>query len=108
MNMNEGTAKGSSFTPCEEALLSGDSCTYSDVVGETCAKSDTDSCSEVGEVDDNDDEVSLDEFLLLSDANAKKKIEVLAKMVGVESTEPGMVLAEVVRVLKHLKRINKF
>ncbi|KAF7813864.1 putative lactoylglutathione lyase, chloroplastic [Senna tora] len=107
---HESTEKGSSFTPCEEALLSGDSYSYNsyDVVGESfCAKSDTDSCSEVGEEGD-DDEVSLDELLLLTDAKAKKKIEVLAEMVGVESTEPGIVLDEVVRVLKHLKRINKF
>nr|KYP61642.1 hypothetical protein KK1_016148 [Cajanus cajan] len=53
--------------------------------------SDSDSCS--------DEEVSLDEFL--NDGGTKKKIEQLAAMVGVDTTEPVIVLTEVVRLLKH-------
>ncbi|KAI9128913.1 hypothetical protein K1719_000396 [Acacia pycnantha] len=115
---NEKTQKtDSSFMPCEEEeeeAFSGDCCySYCDVAaaGSCCVKSDTDSCSQVGdekEEDDDDDdneEVSLDE-LLQNDAKAKKKIEVLAEMVGVDSTEPVIVLTEVVRVLKHLRRMN--
>lgn len=64
-------------------------------------KSESDSCSG----DESDDEVSLDE-LMLHDGKAKRKIEQLAAMVGVDTTEPAVVLTEVVRVLKHLKRIN--
>ncbi|CAL0312500.1 unnamed protein product [Lupinus luteus] len=94
-----------SFAPCEAA------CGYSDACFEKHGfdKSETDSCSEgnVGdECDDDDDEVGLDE--LLHDGKEKKKIEQLAAMVGVDSTEPAIVLAEVVRVLTHLKRINQF
>ncbi|MED6184346.1 hypothetical protein PIB30_046501 [Stylosanthes scabra] len=73
------------------------------------AKSDTDSCSEGGAndaaaVEDEEGELSLDELLL--DGKAKKKIEQLAAMVGVKTTEPVVVLTEVVRVLKLMKRIN--
>lgn len=79
---------------------------YSDVPGEhSFEKSVTDSSSEVGG-DSSDEEVSLDE--LLNDGKAKKKIEQLAAMVGVDTTEPAIVLTEVVRVLKHLKRINQY
>ncbi|KAK4283843.1 hypothetical protein QN277_000749 [Acacia crassicarpa] len=114
---NEKTQKtDSSFMPREEEeeeeAFSGDYCySYCDVAaaGSCCAKSDTDSCSQVGDEeeendDDDNDEVSLDE-LLQNDAKAKKKIEVLAEMVGVDSTEPVTVLTEVVRVLKHLRRM---
>lgn len=97
---NERENRGNAFTPYEEASCYdvGESC---------CAKSDTDSCSEVGDYASDDDEVSVDE-LLLNDAKSKKKIEVLAEMVGVDSTEPEMVLTEVVRVLKQLKRMNQY
>lgn len=67
----------------------------------------SDSSSEVGCDALSDEEVSLDE-LLLHDENAKKKIEKLAAMVGVDTTEPAVVLTEVVRVLKHLKRIDQY
>lgn len=70
-----------------------------------CPKSDTDSCSQFSDEDEHEEEVNLDE-LLHNDVKAKKKIEVLAEMVGVESTEPLMVLTEVVRVLKQLRRMN--
>ncbi|KAJ1437980.1 hypothetical protein SESBI_03410 [Sesbania bispinosa] len=66
--------------------------------------SDSGSNSEVGDASESDEEVSLDE--LLHDGKAKKKIEQLAAMVGVDTTEPAIVLSEVVKLLKHLKRIN--
>lgn len=72
-------------------------------------KSDTDSCSEggCGSCDACDEEeVSLDE--LLHDGKTKRKMVQLAAMVGVDTNEPAIVLSEVVRVLKHLKRINQF
>jgi hypothetical protein len=50
-----------------------------------------------------DEEASLNELLL--DGKTKKKIELLATMVGVDTTEPAIVLNEVVRVLKVLKAI---
>jgi hypothetical protein len=50
-----------------------------------------------------DEEASLNELLL--DGKTKKKIELLATMVGVDSTEPAIVLNEVVRVLKILKEL---
>ncbi|KAK7369919.1 hypothetical protein VNO80_11967 [Phaseolus coccineus] len=56
--------------------------------------SDSDSCSEASD----EEEVSLDE--LLNDGKTKKKIEQLAAMVGVDTTEPATVLTEVVRALK--------
>ncbi|KAK7358354.1 hypothetical protein VNO77_00281 [Canavalia gladiata] len=68
-------------------------------------KSDSDSCSEECG-DASDEEVSFDE--LLHDGKAKKKIQQLAAMVGVDSMEPAIVLTEVVRVLKHLKTINHY
>lgn len=62
--------------------------------------SDSDSCSEDGghAPHEEEEELSLDEFL--NDGNAKKKIELLAAMVGVNTTEPAIVLTEVVRALK--------
>ncbi|CAL0313861.1 unnamed protein product [Lupinus luteus] len=84
-------------------------CGYFDAPFEKHAfeKSETDSCSEGGSVgDESDEEVSLDE--LLREGKTKNKIEILAAMVGVETNEPEIVLAEVVKVLKHLKRINQF
>jgi len=57
--------------------------------------SDSNSCSDAS---DEEEEVSLEE--LLNDGNAKKKIELLAAMVGVNTTEPAIVLTEVVRALK--------
>ncbi|BAT72849.1 hypothetical protein LR48_Vigan11g085300 [Vigna angularis] len=61
--------------------------------------SDSDSCSEdAGDAPHEEEELSLDEFL--NDGNAKKKIELLAAMVGVNTTEPAIVLTEVVRALK--------
>ncbi|KAJ1393535.1 hypothetical protein SESBI_34898 [Sesbania bispinosa] len=66
--------------------------------------SDSGSNSEVGDASESDEEVSLDE--LLHDGKAKKKIEQLAAMVGVDTTEPAIVLSEVVKLLKHLKRLN--
>ncbi|KAL4374783.1 hypothetical protein AHAS_Ahas05G0216300 [Arachis hypogaea] len=76
-----------------------------------CAKSDTDSCSGGGAndaavEDEEEEEVSLDELLL--DGKAKKKIEELAAMVGVRTTEPVVVLTEVVRVLKIMKKITLY
>ncbi|CAJ1937008.1 unnamed protein product [Sphenostylis stenocarpa] len=58
----------------------------------------SDSCSEEGGDATDVEEVSLDE--LLNDAKAKKKLEQLAAIVGVDTTEPAIVLTEVVRVLK--------
>ncbi|KAL5079743.1 hypothetical protein RYX36_008164 [Vicia faba] len=57
-------------------------------------------------MDDEEEEISLNELLL--DANIKKKIELLAAMVGVDTTEPAIVLSEVVRVLKALKAISHY
>ncbi|OIW15116.1 hypothetical protein TanjilG_08603 [Lupinus angustifolius] len=100
-----------SFAPCEA------SCGYFDgpFGKHVFEKSETDSCSERGSGDDEsdeecddeceDEEVTLDE--LLHEGKTKNKIEMLAAMVGVDTTEPEIVLAEVVRVLKHLKRINQ-
>nr|KYP66937.1 hypothetical protein KK1_013249 [Cajanus cajan] len=86
-----------SFTPSE------DSCGYSDVFWDhSCVKSETDSSNEE-DGDASDEEVSLDELLL--DEKIKKKIELLAAMVGVDATDPAIVLNEVVRVLKVLKMI---
>ncbi|KAK7251550.1 hypothetical protein RIF29_34844 [Crotalaria pallida] len=90
-----------SFAPCEEASFG-----YSNVPSDE--KSETDSCSEEGGDDDDNEEVSLECEELFHDGEAKKKIELLAAMVGVDTTEPGIVLAEVVRVMKHLERINQF
>lgn len=98
-NAKADKGNSNSFTQSE------DSSGYSDVpVEHSCAKSDTDSSSEAGG-DASDEEMSLDE--LLFDGKAKKKIELLAAMVGVETTEPEIVLTEVVRVLKLYKRINQ-
>jgi len=89
-----------SFTPSE------DSCGYCDVLEDlSCAKSDTDSSNEAcGE--ESDEEVSLEELLL--DGKTKEKVELLAAMVGVDTTDPATVLNEVVRVLKVLKRLNQY
>lgn len=57
----------------------------------------SDSSSDV-DCDSSDEEVSLD------DEKTKNKIEVLAAMVGVDTKEPAVVLTEVVRLLKRLKR----
>lgn len=67
--------------------------------------SDSDSSSEV-EGDASDDDTSLDE--VLHDGKAMNKIELLAAMVGVDTKEPAVVLTEVVRVLKLLKRVNQY
>ncbi|KAK7272712.1 hypothetical protein RJT34_29505 [Clitoria ternatea] len=88
--VNPGNAN--SFAPCE------DSCE-----DHSCAKSDRDSSSEAGG-DASDDEVNSDE--LLFDEKTMKKIELLAAMVGVDTTDPAVVLNEVVKVLKVLKRVN--
>ncbi|KAK7247629.1 hypothetical protein RIF29_42516 [Crotalaria pallida] len=50
------------------------------------------------------DEQSLDELLL--NGKAKKKIELLAAMVGVDTTDPAIVLTQVVRILKVLEKMN--
>ncbi|QHO57100.1 hypothetical protein HN51_011749 [Arachis hypogaea] len=69
-------------------------------------QSESDSCSSG---DDEDEEVTLDEYFLIPDAKAKKQIEQLAVMVGLDTTEPAaVVLTQVVRVLKHLKGINSY
>lgn len=69
--------------------------------------SEEDSSSEAGGDEASDEEVSLDE-LLRFDGKTKKKIELLAAMVGVDTTaEPLIVLTEVVRVLKLLKTLNQ-
>ncbi|AET05229.1 hypothetical protein MtrunA17_Chr8g0390221 [Medicago truncatula] len=67
--------------------------------------SDSDSSSEV-DGDASDDDSSLDE--VLHDGKAKNKIELLASMVGVDTKEPAVVLTEVVRILKLLKRVNQY
>ncbi|GLT98538.1 hypothetical protein SLE2022_160380 [Rubroshorea leprosula] len=54
----------------------------------------------------SDDEECLSQ--LFYDKGAKKKLKVLATMVGVESTEPGIVLAKVVAVLKELRMRTGF
>lgn len=54
--------------------------------------------------EEEEDEVSLNELLL--DGKTKKKIELLAAMVGVDTTEPAIVLTEVVRILRVLKAIS--
>ncbi|MED6132569.1 hypothetical protein PIB30_020215 [Stylosanthes scabra] len=84
---------------CDEASL-----------GEHHYKSESDSCSSGDECDDDDDdEVTLEEHFLMHDAKAKKQIEQLAIMVGLDTTEPAaVVLTQVVRVLKHLKGINSY
>jgi len=56
--------------------------------------------------DEDDKEVSLNELLL--DGKTKKKIELLAAMVGVDTTEPAIVLTEVVRILRVLKAISHY
>lgn len=53
-----------------------------------------------------DEEVSLNELLL--NGKTKKKIELLASMVGVDTTEPAIVLTEVVRVIKVLEAISHY
>ncbi|KAK7314432.1 hypothetical protein VNO77_32956 [Canavalia gladiata] len=85
---------------------SGNFNSYTPNEDSSCAKSDTDSCSEAGGDASDEEEVSLDELLL--DGKTKEKIELLAAMVGVDTTDPMIVLNEVVRVLKVLKRINQF
>jgi len=67
---------------------------------------DDDEEEEEEEEDDDDDEVSLNELLL--DGKTKKKIELLAAMVGVDTTEPAIVLTEVVRILRVLKAISHY
>ena len=89
------------FTP------SVDSSGYCDVLGEhSCAKSDTYSSNEEGDDASDDEVMSLDE--LQFDGKTKEKIELLAAMVGVDTTDPAIVLNEVVRVLKVLKSINPY
>lgn len=67
--------------------------------------SESDSCSEeVGDATDDEEVMSLDE--LLNDGKAKKKIEQLAALVGVHTTEPAIVLTVVVRILKHLNHYH--
>ncbi|CAJ1951707.1 unnamed protein product [Sphenostylis stenocarpa] len=80
-------------------IASEDSSGYCDVLLDT--GSSNEACG-----DESDEEVSLEELLL--DGKTKEKVEVLAAMVGVETTDPATVLNEVVRVLKVLKRINQF
>ncbi|ESW32303.1 hypothetical protein PHAVU_002G310800 [Phaseolus vulgaris] len=46
----------------------------------------------------DEEELTLDDFL--NDAKTKNKIQQLAAMVGVHTTEPAIVLTEVVRALK--------
>ncbi|KAJ1386772.1 hypothetical protein SESBI_40515 [Sesbania bispinosa] len=94
---NRGNSSNS-FTPNNE-----DSFGYSE--DHSCDKSDRDSCSEA-DGDASDEEVSLDE--LLFEEKARKKIELLAAIVGVDTTEPAIVLTEVVRVLKVLNTINQY
>lgn len=59
------------------------------------------SSSSSNAMDEEEEEVSLDELFL--DGETKKKIELLAAMVGVDTNEPTIVLREVIRVLKVLK-----
>ncbi|CAL5186438.1 unnamed protein product [Lathyrus oleraceus] len=64
------------------------------------------SSSSSNAMDEEEEEVSLDELFL--DGETKKKIELLAAMVGVDTNEPTIVLREVVRVLKVLKTIGHY
>ena len=66
--------------------------------------SESDSCSEEGGDSTDEEVMSLDE--LLNDGKAQKKIEQLAALVGVDTTEPAIVLTEVVRILKHLNHYH--
>lgn len=100
LNNSNSNSNFNSFTPNE------DSSGYCDVLENlSCAKSDTDSSNEACG-DESDEEVSLEE--LLQDGKTKEKVEVLAAMVGVETTDPATVLKEVVRILKVLNRINQY
>ncbi|OVA20284.1 hypothetical protein BVC80_157g85 [Macleaya cordata] len=60
-----------------------------------------DSIDELSEDDDDDDD---EVNQILYDEGVKKKLEILAGMVGVDSSKPWIVLDEVVRVLKNLER----
>ncbi|MED6137920.1 hypothetical protein PIB30_069525 [Stylosanthes scabra] len=89
--------------------IKNDDCNNEALFGEHYYKSESDSCSSGDECDDDDDddEVTLEEQFLMHDAKAKKQIEQLAMMVGLDTTEPAaVVLTQVVSVLKHLKGIN--
>lgn len=50
----------------------------------------------------SDEDSSVDD--VLKEKKVRKKLEVLAQMVGVDSEKPGVVLDEVVRVLRDLER----
>nr|POF03395.1 hypothetical protein CFP56_60584 [Quercus suber] len=53
-----------------------------------------------------EDEQSINE--LVCEEGTRKRLELLPGMVGVDNTKPEVVLAEVVRVLKDLERLNGF
>lgn len=78
-----------SLTPREESSIESSSCSNA-----------------MDEEEEEEEEVSLNELLL--DEKTKKKIELLAAMVGVNTNEPAIVLSEVVRVLKVLKAISHY
>lgn len=78
-----------SLTPIEEPSIESSSSSSSNAMDE-----------------EEEEEVSLDELFL--DGETKKKIELLAAMVGVDTNEPAIVLREVVRVLKVLKTIGHY
>jgi len=92
--LNNSNNKSISFLPAEPSF----DVPYAPMDRHSFEMSDSDSCSEEGGEASDEEEVSLDE--LLNDGKAKKKIEQLAAMVGVDTTEPAIVLTEVVRALK--------
>ncbi|KAL4651920.1 hypothetical protein ACB092_01G195700 [Castanea dentata] len=91
-----------------ETLNGGDSSELSDILDDDSdLKSDAESscCLEEDIVYDSwEDEQSINE--LVCEEGTIKRLELLAGMVGVDNTEPEVVLAEVVRVLKDLERLN--
>ena len=94
-----------------ETLSGGHSSELSDKLDEDYdLKSDAESsCCLQGKIVDDpweDDEQSVDE--LVFEEGTRKRLKLLAGMVGVESNEPGVVLAEVVSVLKDLKRLHGY
>lgn len=53
-----------------------------------------------------EDEQTINE--LVCEEGTRRRLELLAGMVGIDNSEPEVVLAEVVRVLKDLERLNGF
>ena len=94
-----------------ETLNEGDSSELSDILDEDSdLKSDVESSCCLQEdvaYDSWENEQSINE--LVYKEGARKRLQLLARMVGVDdNTEPEVVLAEVVRVLKDLERLSGF